>query len=171
MEKSICEAAIMAQHNRFKCFRCRRRIAKGLPVLRESKHTSSHGFQTHSICYHCAEETLKGDEVVVKEMTETFQKVTADFEKVKGECSKALVLDAITKKSEEEKNRAKYEESEKLWEESRRKWGEERLKRDDQREQEILDRYEKIREIREKKKLGPISPEERRKIFSGEISL
>jgi len=171
MERSICDEAIISKHNRFKCWSCRRKIGKELPVLRKSEASRNYGYVTHSYCYHCAAGVLKGDENIAKELTETNQKVAANFEKIKGECSKALVLDAITKKSEEEKHRAAYEESEKLWKESRRKWDEERLKRDDQREQEILDLYEKIREIREKKKLGPISPEERRKIFSGEISL
>ena len=101
MEKSICERAKISSHNRYKCHCCGRKIKDGLPLLRKSDTAGKFGYQTHSYCYKCAELAIAGDKKSVEEMDATQKAVEAEFNKLKEECAKALVLDKITEKENE----------------------------------------------------------------------
>jgi hypothetical protein len=112
MEKAICDEARVAEHNRFRCSRCRKRIKKGLPVLRKAE-TTKFGYQNRSFCHRCAEREIANSKDAIKILAETMDKTEKEFIKAKAGCTKALVLEAL----EYEEERKKREIMDKKFEE------------------------------------------------------
>ena len=117
VENSICDRAIIAEHNRYKCWGCQRKIKEGQPLLRKGE-SGNFGYQSHSFCHRCAERILEQDQQILTSLNKTHKEVKKTFEEIKPKCAKALI---IAKMEDEEQNQ--------IEEERREKWKRDYLKK------------------------------------------
>jgi len=101
----VIDEVKIAEHNKFKCWHCggrqgRGRIMKGLPVVRFAR-TGKFGYQTHSLCHRCGGLALKDEIKKLKDATTNSKKLDKELTKIMKGCTKALVLDKLSKKEEE----------------------------------------------------------------------
>jgi hypothetical protein len=94
MERAICDEAKVAEHSRYKCWHCRKKIEKGMPVVRKGE-AGKFGYQSHSLCYECAEMQLARDRETVKELIETNDKLLVALPALKETCKKAILLSKL----------------------------------------------------------------------------
>ena len=94
MEKAICDEAKVAGHSRYKCWGCRKKIEKGMPVVRKSER-GKFGYQAHSYCHECGEAALKVDKNTLEDLYKVHAKVSEALPKLKEECKKAILLSKL----------------------------------------------------------------------------
>ena len=144
MERTIVDEAKVAEHSRFTCMDCRRKIKKGLPVLRKAE-TTKYGFQSHSFCHRCAERQFKESKDVVAQMVKTLDEVEKKYLEVKSRCSKALILETFEYKEEEKKRELAMKKDNEEWIKRQQQWEKER--EDSDKELEEFRKWKKLRRV------------------------
>ena len=129
MERAICDEAKIAEHSRYVCFNCRRKIMKGLPVVRKGE-TTKYGFQSHSFCHRCAERQIKEGKDVIKAMAEAIENTEKQFIEAKAKATKALVLEALEYAEELKNKEIELKRSNEEWEKRQKEWAKEHEERD-----------------------------------------
>ena len=144
MERSIIDEAKITEHNRFICFYCRRKIHKGLPVIRKSE-TTKFGFQARTFCHRCAPRQIQEGKDTLAEMTKVIEQTEKVFTELQASSTKALVLEALECKEEEKKRELEQKKSNEEWIKQQEVWAKEREDRD--KELEEFRKYKALKQL------------------------
>ena len=129
MERAVVDEAKIAEHSRYVCIGCRTKIKKGLPVLRKGE-TTKFGYQSHSFCHRCAERQFKYSKDTIEQMKKTIDETEKKYNDFKASSTKALVLEALEYKEEQNRQRLENQKSNDEWEARQKQWDKEREERD-----------------------------------------
>jgi len=95
MELAICDDVLVAKHNRYKCYGCKKKIKIGLPVVRKGEF-GKFGYQSHSYCNNCYNRYIRdADKFRIKNLVERNKHVEKEFKKIMKSCTKGLIIEQL----------------------------------------------------------------------------